>query len=303
MNPIFSEPWWLDAVAPGTWSEISVTKSNSAARLVYVRSRHRSGLVKIENPPLSPRLGPLIDMPRDAKLTKRIADQKILFTKLIAELPQHDYFIQACTPQFDYWLPFHWAGFRQTTQYSYVIDDLSDEDLVWRGLSQNHRRAINKGSDQYEVRFDLDGDVLVDLLRATFARQGLGLGRPPSLIKRLFAAVMDHDAGRFVVATDRSGRPLAGGLIVWDAERAYYLLGGRADHDGPDAMPLVLWNGIKLGAKVAKSFDFEGSMIEGIENFFRGFGGRPEAYSVLTHTSRRMELALGARQMMRAIIP
>ena len=39
-----------------------------------------------------------------------------------------------------------------------------------------------------------------------------------------------------------------------------------------------MWEGIQFAAKKSKCFDFEGSMIEGIENFVRQFGGEPVVY-------------------------
>lgn len=298
MDLIFSEPWWLDAVAPGRWEEVSVSKGNGIrGRFLFVRQRHWSGIVKITSPPLTSRLGPLIEVPGDGKLSRRLADQKSIMTELIAELPPHDLYAQNCMPEFDYWLPFHWAGFEQTTRYSYVFDDLTDEQALWRGLSQSHRRKITKGGDQYELRYDLDAQVLIDLVTATYARQGLDLFVEPSLVKRVHAAGLAHDAARQIVAVDRNGRALAAALVVWDANTAYYLIGGRADHDGPDAMPLVLWDAVKVAAKVSVRFDFEGSMIEGIEQFFRGFGARPEPYSFLTRASRRMKLLLMAQDL------
>jgi len=301
MDLIFAEPWWLDTVAPGRWEEIKVEDSGTSARWIFTREKHRTGLMKIENPPLSPRLGPMIRVPSDRKAAKSIAAQKSLMNELIALVPKHDYLIQACTSDFKYWLPFYWAGYRQTTHYSHVLDNPSDQDAVWSGLTQNHRRAIKKGRERYEIRYDFGSEILVEMLEATFGRQGLKLGRPPSLIMRLAETAIDHDSARLIVAVDEGGRPIAAALIVWDDTTAYYLLGGRADHDGIDAMPLVLWDGIELAGELSRRFDFEGSMVEGIENFFRGFGGTPEPYSILSHASRRMEVSLAARQVAKAI--
>ena len=39
------------------------------------------------------------------------------------------------------------------------------------------------------------------------------------------------------------------------------------------AQSLVLWKAIQHASTVSSVFDFEGSMVEGIENFFRQFGG------------------------------
>jgi hypothetical protein len=44
--------------------------------------------------------------------------------------------------------------------------------------------------------------------------------------------------------------------------------------------PLLLWEGIQLASNYkCHTFDFEGSMIPGVERFFRSFGGEPVVYN------------------------
>jgi hypothetical protein len=40
-------------------------------------------------------------------------------------------------------------------------------------------------------------------------------------------------------------------------------------------MTRLVWKGISTGFERCQLFDFEGSMIQGVEGFFRGFGARP----------------------------
>ena len=44
------------------------------------------------------------------------------------------------------------------------------------------------------------------------------------------------------------------------------------------AISLLMWDAIQFTHKEKKSFDFEGSMIEPIERFFRSFGSSPKNY-------------------------
>ena len=46
-----------------------------------------------------------------------------------------------------------------------------------------------------------------------------------------------------------------------------------------------MWHGIELASKLGLCFDFEGSMHEPIERFFRSFGGRQIPYFVISKTS------------------
>ncbi|KZZ15518.1 hypothetical protein A3751_17170 [Oleiphilus sp. HI0080] len=48
-----------------------------------------------------------------------------------------------------------------------------------------------------------------------------------------------------------------------------------------------MWEAIKFASTVTKRFDFEGSMIEPIERFFRGFGAMQKPYFQISHTPNR----------------
>lgn len=294
---VFAEPWWLDAVAPGGWCEATATlPTGASARLPYVEMNAFGRFRAIASPPLTPRLGPQLSVDMTARRSKLYSDKKSLVTQLIEALPAHGYFAQSCSPYFDYWLPFHWAGYEQTSYYSYIIDDLSDEAAIWRHMSKSHRRRITRGERDYSIRDDLGVDVLLPLIEQTFKRQGLVSGVDPKLLRRAHEAAAANNSGEILVALDVHDRPVAGGFFVSDSDATYYLLGGRGDGaDDDNGMPLVLWNAIQRAAKVSRRFDFEGSMIEGIEEFFRRFGARPEPYSFLSRSTPIMELARTGR--------
>jgi lipid II:glycine glycyltransferase (peptidoglycan interpeptide bridge formation enzyme) len=70
---------------------------------------------------------------------------------------------------------------------------------------------------------------------------------------------------------------------VWDNRCSYYFMGGQ-NHEGNSykAMSLLLWQAIKEAKRRGHStFDLEGSMDEGVERFFRNFGGNRSLYVVL----------------------
>src|SRR5437879_3359762 len=93
VTSIFQQPWWLDAVAPGTWSAVEIRRGGVLkARLPYVIDR-RMGLTLLRQPLLTQSLGPWIS-PLEGKNVTQLAHQKELYTELIEQLPAHDYFSQ-----------------------------------------------------------------------------------------------------------------------------------------------------------------------------------------------------------------
>ena len=54
------------------------------------------------------------------------------------------------------------------------------------------------------------------------------------------------------------------------------------------ATSLCMWEAIAHATSVTTRFDFEGSMIESIERFFRGFGAEQTPYFHITKTPSRL---------------
>jgi len=276
-NSLFDEPWWLDATAPGRWEAIEIEDGGRiVARLPYVVRRKR-GITVLTQPPLTPTLGPWLEVAAEAKRSKRLELEKERLKALIERLPPHHVFRQNFAPALTNWLPFHWAGFRASVRYTYRLDDLTDLDAIWAGFSDSVRRQVRKAQKAVEVCEGELGPFLA-LQEMTFGRQGM---KPPSasLVRTIDAAAAAQGARRIFSAVDTDGNTHAAIFVVWDDRTAYYLMGGRDDaHANSGAMSLLLWEAIRFAAGVSKSFDFEGSMIESIERFFRSFGGRQTPY-------------------------
>jgi hypothetical protein len=250
----------------------------------------------LTNPPLTQTLGPWL-APTPGKLPTRLAREKDLMWELIDGLPPHDYFAQTFHRSVANWLPFYWKGFRQTSCYSYWLPDLSDERRLWDGLQENIRREIRKAERIVRVRSDADVDMFLRVNTLTFARQGLA---PPSeeLVRRLDAACEQRGARRIFWAEDAHGRVHGVLYLVWDPGCAYYLMGGGDPAlRSSGAQSLIVWESIRFAARVSRSFDFEGSMIEPIERFFRAFGAIPQPLSEVSRASRRMRVLLAGRDL------
>lgn len=290
---LFQEPWWLDAVAEGDWGEVAVKRGGQvAARLPFVRKK-KLGRTMLLQPRLTPFLGPWLRT-SSAKLTNRLAEEKELMQELIEALPQSDIFRQTFAPEVTNWLPFYWRGFSQTTRYTYRLPELSDLAGLWNGVRENIRREIRKAKKNVVVRNDLDIDCFARVWALTFERQGARLPVSIELLHRLELACEKRDCRRMFFAEDAQGRIHAAAYLVWDSDCAYYLMGGGDPTlRNSGAGSLVLWEAIAFASTVSRQFDFEGSMLESVERFFRAFGGRPVTFFSLSKLSQRMKFLAG----------
>jgi GNAT acetyltransferase-like protein len=303
---LFSEHWWLDAVAPGRWGEATVRSDGEiTARLPWARERlpvPGLHLTRLGSPRLTPFLAPMLELGSGKHVT-RLAREHRLLEALLDDLPPFDYLSYTFDPSFTNWLPFYWRGLTGSLRATYVLDDITDLDAVWHGMSDTTRRIIRTAEPVLQINEDQSAGRLADALTSTFARQGRRMPFPLELLERLQRAVGEHDAGAVLSATDELGRLHGALMVVWDERRAYYLTGGAiTELRRSGAQSLLMWRAIRLAAERVPVFDFEGSMIEGVARFFRGFGSRPCPYLHVTGTSRRMRIGLAARDLGKALV-
>lgn len=303
--PLFSQAWWLDATAgPAQWDVVLVSKGNEfVASMPYVL-RKRYGFTFIGQPELTQSLGPWLRN-FGGKSAQQLTQQKDLMQSLIEQLPAFDHFSQSWQPGFTNWLPFYWKGFHQTTRYSYILHNLSDRQALWNEFLINIRTDIKKASNRHQlkVRDDLTIDDFLCLNRKTFQRQGMVPPYSEDSVKKLDASCVLHNARKILIAVDNLGRMHAGVYIVWDSNSAYYLMGGGdPELRNSGATSLCMWSAIQFAATVSRRFDFEGSMIESVEKFFRGFGALQTPYFSISKTpSKLLKTARYLRELRREV--
>ena len=148
--PIYSRDWWLDIVCGEKhWDVLLATQKEAivAALPIYTPC---PGIISM--PFFTQTMGPWFAPDADTlsyrrQLTKR---QEILKT-FIEELKHIPTFLQNFHPDITDWLPFYWAGYEQTTRYTYILDDISDSTHLWQQMSANIRRNITRAEQRYRI--------------------------------------------------------------------------------------------------------------------------------------------------------
>lgn len=300
--PLFSQAWWLDAVAPGMWSAVLAYKGDQIVGALPYVQRKKLGLKLLTQPPLTQTLGPWV-RPSKKSYPKTLGYEKDVLQALADGLPRFHYYAQNWHPSMQNWLPFYWRGFEQTTRYTYRLNRQADDAALWKGLQQNIRGDIRKARERYSVtvRAAIDLDEFLALNRMTFERQGQNLPYSTGLVARIDEAASCRDARDCLIAADEDGKAHAGAYIVRNGDTAYYLMGGGdPELRNSGATSLLLWEAIQRQPESIQYFDFEGSMIEPIERFFRAFGARQTPYfRVSKCNSRWLQVALQAKALLR----
>ena len=299
--PIFSKDWWLDSVAGDAWDVVLVEKGDQILASMPYTMRQRYGLNVISQPALTQTLGPWL-RPSTAKYARRLSQEKDLLQKLFEQLPKFAHYQQNWHCTRTNWLPLYWLGYEQTTRYTYRLEDLSNEEQIWGEMEANIRTDVRKASNKegVKVRTDLDIEAFLTLNEKVFARQNMALPYTRDFVRRLDKAAAQNQARKIFIAEDEQGRHHAGVYLIWDDNTAYYLMGGGdPDLRNSGATSLCMWEAIQFAATVTKNFDFEGSMIEPVERFFRGFGAVQTPYFSISKTNSKLLKAYRFLQEMR----
>jgi hypothetical protein len=269
--PLFLEPWWLDAVCDGKWDAVVTGRG----ALPYHTSK-RLGFTRVVMPRLTQYIGPWF---------KEGVDQRKAITELLDALPRFDGFTQSLHPSITDILPFHWRGYANTVRYTYLLWDTAHFDKDTR---YQVRKAAEFG---VSVEDDKEYSPLYKMNQRLYH---------PETLRRVTTESIRRDQGIILNAYDHAGGVAGVLFMVWDHNTTHYLVG--VTNTGCRhlcAGAALLEEAIKRTVEAGRVFNFEGSMIQPIENYFRGFGGVLTPYFKVTKINNRLlKMAYAAREVL-----
>lgn len=302
--PIFSKSWWLDAMcAENHWDVIIIEKGGEivAAFPYYYKVKYRLKCITMPN--FTPRMGIWLKYGDKTKVIKQMTFEKEIIDKILAQIPSYDYFNIFFPYTFTNWLPFYWNGFKQMTYYSYVIDDLTDLDKVFNSFEHSKRKNIKKSENIVEVKFDLNAKDFYENHMMTLHKQGRKISYSFELFKRMYDDCYNNNAGRTIYAVDNVGNIHSALFVVWDNNSAYDLISTiDPDFRNSGSATLLIKKFIEYLSDKTEKFDFEGSMIEGVENSFRQFGTTQHQYFNIKGYSRLMRVLISVTDIFKAVL-
>jgi len=282
--PVFCRDWWLDIVAGDeNWDvALSEKKGKIAGALPYAFKK-KLGFLLLEMPSLTQHLGIWLNYPPGQKYTSRLGYEKDIMTDLINNLPKFDVFNQNFHYSVTNWLPFYWRNFNQNTKYTYIFDSLEDLDSIFNNFKDSIRRQIRKAEKIVTVEESDNIEEFYHLNKMVFLRQNITATYNFDLIKKINKACIERNCRKMFFARDDNGQIHAAIYVIWDESCTYYLMGGSNPNlRSSGAMSLLIWEAIQFAAGVSSTFDFEGSILEPVERFFRSFGATQKAYHTIS---------------------
>ncbi len=277
---IYSQPFWLDAVCgEENWDVSLVEKGGQIIASMPYFIKKRALFTYIAMPQLTQTLGPYIKYPPSQKYEKKMAYEKEMLDALFEQLPPFDSYEQSFHYNITNWLPLYWKDFKQTTKYTYLIDDLSNLDYIRSNFNSRKRRNLEKIKETVFITHNLDLEKFYEINKAIFNAQGLDIFYSYELVKKIDDACQKHKCRRICFAVDKYNNLLGAFYAIFDKTSLYVIMGGmHPDFKDSHAGVLLEYTMMEFASKNSLKFDFEGSMIEGIANYNRSLGGVQKPY-------------------------
>lgn len=306
---IFLHPFWLDIVCKnGTW-DVCLSYDNAGTIdgvLVYYKVKLKGIITAIAMPELTPNAGIWLRLPHHKingiKRHSVYTQTKKIVENLISQLPDVPIYCQHFHYSLTDWQPFFWRNFRQTTHYSYIIDNLNDLATIYSDLKGSVRTDLRKA--ERCVSIENVGETtpqhlkdFYNVINLSFLKQGIKPLYSLETLEKLDAVLGQKNAKRLFLARDTEGSfgaekgDIHGGvyIIIWNGTAHYIAGGSHPEKRQSGAMSLLIWRAIEwAAAQGCHTFDFEGSMIPQVEALFRAFGGHQKAFFRITKTRHKL---------------
>lgn len=237
------------------------------------------GVKGIHIPPYTPYFGPLVAEPRRASRASARTEAQRVLELLLGALPRSGHVDMKLSPGSWEIFPYLRAGFSSSVVFSHELrDSVLDYQRNIAKTRRNYLARLDRLVDAGQLVVDIHAlhREVVDLWRRAAEVKGVS-HRTDALIK-----LLEPPSGcwhcRAVVVRSADGTPLAGSVLVVDGRRAYHLVNGVSQSlsvEHRQVNLLCLDAAIRWTLAEGKVFDFEGSMLPGVEEAYRLLGGVP----------------------------
>jgi lipid II:glycine glycyltransferase (peptidoglycan interpeptide bridge formation enzyme) len=286
---IFCRSWWLKAVCPREFKILIVKRAGRIVAGMPLTLSRRYGTTVAMIPRLTQTLGAVLLPSKKTTYEGRLSEEMAILDVLVKAIPRWSRFSMNFHYNFTNWLPFYWAGYKQTTRYTYVIEDLSDIEKVFSNFAYSKRININRAQKIVTIREGMTAEEFYSNQKNNLSKQGIEIAYPFDYFKSIYDSAVENSAARIWAAEDTAGNIHSAIFVVYDRKSAYYLISTiDPEYQNSGALKLLIFNAMKCLANSTQHFDLEGSMDRGIENSFRLFGAVQKPYFNISSDRRFM---------------
>lgn len=283
---------YMSLVAPD-WEAVIVEENGVWLAVMPLCGRQKWGFKTQIQPLFSPYWGiVLADVPLKNRY-EAFSFYKQILSEILTQIPAYHLLKYRFAPHFPYFLPFHWAGFTLRTRFTYQLDLGEGAQALRFHCADSLKRQLKKAEKHsYSIDYEQDNEKYLSFIEGQKNKGKNLLGLPDKqstqameMLRGIMIWLKKRELGKLIAVKNEAGEILACGLYVYDKQKVWYL-GAANNPEIADAaaVPFMMWSVIADAAlRGFTTFDFEGSMLEGIERFFRNFGAVPVPYTEIYH--------------------
>ncbi len=276
---VFHYSWWLNVAAQHFEILAVRDKRGSVRGGVPLTRRNRAGLVLFHAPQLTPFLGPIFDISQISDPCERLYLMRSAGELMARQMPRFDSFrcmVGALGPDLQGFL---WAGFRAELAYTFRLPASQSIESVEACITRTHLQKLAKAKRLgLSVTRNEDIEAFRKLCEIGAVR-GDKMLYPAEMPIRLWSAGFQREKSDFYIARTRENEPIAALLTVHDTRTTYQIVAAfdPAKREIPGSY-LLLWAALCDALTANRDFDFEGSALRGVEQYYRKWG--PAAFAV-----------------------
>lgn len=276
--PFYLQDWFLDIVCEGgTYEYIYSSEEKETISAIFYKKK--GGIRYVTMPPLAPYLGIKYNYPDLDKRSSKLSFEEKKSKSLIKKLDEFPIVEFNLSPQVTNAFPFIKKGYRQYLKYTYIIPSSWNKDLYLERMDKKMRKEIERHAHKVEANLEIE--EFLDLLKTHSTSKKLEKWYDIDIIRSLDKELSQRNK-RKIYYIMSNGNLLGANYIIEDIDTNYNLLSiSNPDIKSSNVTSSLIHKCILDTFDQKKAFDFEGSMIPGVENLFRRFGGIATPYYVI----------------------
>ena len=259
-NQLYGYSWYLDLVSPG-WCAIVEDDYNSVMPLPV---KKKYGIKYIIQPPYTQQLGVFTKEKCGSRKLKSFIEAIPSFYKLIDINLNHSNDSTG-------------LSFKHGNKTNYELEIPGSKDGLKKKYSENTGRNVQKALNEVEIMENIPINEIAGLIKEN-PIQEMSSGQFNWINN--FMEKIEERGNKLIVGAYHNGILCAAVFLINFKERIYYMI-PVSSSTGKEkrAMFAILDYIIGKYAGSKMTLDFEGSNIEGIARFYKGFGASPISYS------------------------
>lgn len=286
---VYYETWWIKLMSkPNHFEIIEFNDDNGLIcyfpYVLYEKRLFFQTHTIISMPKFTQCLGPYIN-----KTTIKWSEYKKIVNYIIDNLPKHSYFDMRFNTVITDWLPWYWRGYKQKTLYTFQIKLNNSIECIFDNFKPRTKNEIRYAlKNNYNVLHFQSIDDIYPLIEMTYLKQNLNVPYSKDFLSAIHNECIKHESINILLIEDENGVKQAGAVLIFNKYSTINLITAKNYfYNNRGVTELLIYESIKFASNKSQVFDFEGSMIESINDFYRSFSPELIPYFEITKYNNR----------------